>query len=118
MSLAKKTSKTIAGAKTRLDSLSSIDPNLDLGNDVSIAMYKTFIGESEASLSEYNTFLSMVDEKRNIFKAKEKMLRDLYTRMLMGVGSRYGKDSNEYEKAGGKRPSERKKSTRKSKITT
>ena len=32
--------------------------------------------------------------------------------MLTGVGVKYGKDSNEYEKAGGVRTSERKKPVR------
>jgi hypothetical protein len=34
---------------------------------------------------------------------------DLTERMLAGVGSKYGKDSTEYEKAGGVRKSERKR---------
>ena len=37
--------------------------------------------------------------------------------MLTGVGVKYGKDSNEYEKAGGVRTSERKKPVR-TKTTT
>jgi hypothetical protein len=38
--------------------------------------------------------------------------------MLAGVGSKYGKDSNEYEKAGGTRTSERKPPLRKKKPPT
>lgn len=36
-------------------------------------------------------------------------------RMLAGVAARYGKDSSQYEQAGGVRKSERKRPTRKTK---
>jgi hypothetical protein len=38
--------------------------------------------------------------------------------MLAGVGSKYGKDSSEYEQAGGTRTSERKPPVRKPKTAT
>ncbi|HEX8530529.1 MAG TPA: hypothetical protein VF646_10915 [Cytophagales bacterium] len=53
--------------------------------------------------------LSPVDEKQSKVIAKEKRLRDLHERILMGVAARHGKDSTAYEKAGGTRKSERKK---------
>ena len=43
----------------------------------------------------------------------ELALKDLSERMLMGVGSKFGKDSDEYEMAGGVRKSEHKKPVRK-----
>ena len=46
-------------------------------------------------------------------RAAEKAIRDLSERMLAGVASKYGKDSSEYEMAGGTRKSERKRPTRK-----
>ncbi|MBK8431745.1 MAG: hypothetical protein IPL28_10845 [Chloroflexi bacterium] len=42
----------------------------------------------------------------NDFQAEEKGLNLLSARMLAAVGAIYGKDSNEYEQAGGKRASE------------
>jgi hypothetical protein len=54
----------------------------------------------------------LVDEKQSEVIAKEKHLRDLHERMLMGVAARHGRDSIEYEKAGGIRKSERKKKAR------
>jgi hypothetical protein len=65
-------------------------------------------------VNDYNTTLSTVDEKYNRFKAEVAKLRDWNERMLSGVGSAYGKDSSEYEKAGGVRKSEKKKPKRKS----
>jgi hypothetical protein len=39
----------------------------------------------------------------------EKTLRDMSERMLTGVATKYGKDSDEYEKAGGVRKRDRKR---------
>ncbi len=47
------------------------------------------------------------------FDNLEKELKDWNGRMLAGVGSEFGKDSPEYEAAGGVRKSERKKPARK-----
>lgn len=43
----------------------------------------------------------------------EKQLRDLSERMLIAVAAKYGKNSYEYEMAGGVRKSERKRPVRK-----
>ena len=58
------------------------------------------------------------EEVRNIVLEKEKTMKDICERMLEGVGSKFGHDSNEYEMAGGKRKSERKRPIRKPKKTT
>jgi hypothetical protein len=57
----------------------------------------------------FNTLLSQVDGAYNGFLAEEASLRDLSERMLAGVAAVYGKDSDQYEKAGGVRKSERKR---------
>jgi len=49
----------------------------------------------------------------NDFMAEEASRRDLSERTLAGVGAVYGRDSGEYEKAGGTRKSEIKRSPRK-----
>jgi hypothetical protein len=54
--------------------------------------------------------LSDVDQFQNRVDTKEDKLSDKSTRFLSAVGGRFGKDSDEYEKAGGTRTSERKKS--------
>jgi len=63
-------------------------------------------------LEDYNSALSSVDELGNQIKTQEKKLKDLTERMLAAVAARYGKDSDEYEKAGGTRKSERKRPAR------
>jgi hypothetical protein len=56
--------------------------------------------------------LSKVDQSYNDMMAAEQTLSDLSELMLLGVASKYGKNSNEYEMAGGVRKSDRKRSTR------
>lgn len=100
-------------AITRLAALKSIDANLDLGNGLLVSQYEAIINDLRDKLSDYNTTLSMVDSKLNAVNETEKALKDLSERMLTGVAAKYGKNSDEYEKAGGTRKSERKKPTKK-----
>lgn len=112
MARIKKTSKTIEDAKTRLASLRSIDANLDLGNGITVALFEEELSKTEESLASYNTTLSMADEGLANFEDNEKVLADIHERALLGVGSKFGKDSIEYEKAGGTRKSDRRKPIR------
>ncbi len=114
MARQKKTSKIVEDASVRLASIKSIGTNLDLGNGVTTVVYSDLIDKAKDTLEEYNTALSLVDEKQNLYKSVEKELRDLHERVLISVAAKYGKDSNEYEKAGGVKKSERKKTTKKS----
>jgi hypothetical protein len=109
MARIKKTSKTVETARIRLAGLKSIDPNLDLGNGVTVAIYESKIDKAGGSLETYNTTLSVADEHQDIFENDEADLKDYHERILLGVGSKFGKDSIEYEKAGGTRKSERRK---------
>ena len=86
---------------------------MDLGGGLTVAAYRQCIADAETALNDYNTKLGEADVALNAYQAGEKKLRDLSERMLTGVATRYGKDSSEYEKAGGKRKSERKRPTRK-----
>jgi hypothetical protein len=108
----KKTSKTVEAARVRLASIKSIDPNLDLGNGVTAAEYERKIEKAGDSLETYNTTLSLADEQQDTFEANEADLKDYHERVLLGVASKYGKNSIEYEKAGGTRKSERRKPVR------
>ena len=109
MARIKKTSKIIEDAKTRLAGLKSIDFNLDLGNGITVAVFEDKLKKAGDSLESYNTSLSIADEKRNTFEIAAADLNDMYERVLLGVGAKFGKDSIEYEKAGGTRKSERKR---------
>jgi hypothetical protein len=65
-------------------------------------------------LDEYNAAIAMIDSSRKKLDEMEKTLSQVSDKMLMGVGFKYGKNSNEYELAGGVRDSER---IRKSRLT-
>lgn len=111
----KTATRIMNAANTRLASLKSIDPSLDLGAGLKVSDFESVINATTGKLEQYNTSLGVSDGYLNEFNAQEKILKDINERMLSGVGSKYGKDSDEYEKAGGVRKSERKKPTRKKK---
>jgi flagellin-like hook-associated protein FlgL len=109
MARTKRTSTISEAAKLRLAGLQSIDPALDLGGGLTVASFKADIDDLDADFNTYNKMLSDLDEVQNRLDTKEDKLSDKSTRFLAAVGARYDKDSDEYEKAGGTRTSERKK---------
>jgi len=109
----KKGSRTIETALKRAAGLSSISANLDLGQGLTLEAFQGAIRDAQARLDAYNEALSAADAAANAFAAAEAKLRDLSSRMLNAVAAVYGKDSDEYEKAGGVRKSERKRPKRK-----
>ncbi len=104
-------------AEGRLAALKSIDTKLDLGDGRDVKSFGDAIVAARTAVSDYNTMLSAVDEKYNAAQKAIKAATALSTRMLSGVGSKWGNDSDQYEKAGGTRASERKKPVRKPKTT-
>ena len=110
MSRQKRTSSVSEAAKLRLAGLQSIDAVLDLGGGLTVASFDTDIKDLDADLNTYNKMLSDIDEFQNRLETKEDKLNDKSTRFLAAVGGRFGKDSDEYEKAGRTRSSDRKKS--------
>lgn len=106
MAYRRKSSEIIAEAQERSGNLRAIDPNLDLGNNLTVAVYDAKIAETQAALDAYNGHLAQADAAGNDFQALEKELRDFSSQMLSGVKVKYGRDSNQYEMAGGKRLSE------------
>ena len=117
MAKIKRKSKVIEKALKRLAGLESISPTLDLGNGLSVPNYNAAVQSAAAKLDSYNVLLSTVDTALNDVKAEEKSLRELSERMREAVGAVYGHNSNEYEKAGGVRKTERKRPVRKPKKT-
>ena len=101
--------KTVDLAETRYAALSSIDPKLDLGNGLTIKLYLEVISAFKELLKAYNAGLSHTDELHNQCNAALDAVEDMNGRMLAGVASKFGRNSNEYEMAGGTRKSERRK---------
>lgn len=115
MGRARRTSKILEKAQIRSAGLKAITPAPDLGVGLTIAAFDASIGDTQTKLEEYNQALASVDEKSNDLVAAEKALTDMHERMLAGVGAKFGKDSTQYEQAGGVRKSERKPRPRKPK---
>ncbi len=116
MARLKTSSKTYEKAFRRIAAVQSIEPDFDLSNGLTQKDYQQAITNVKAAMDDYNTQLSIVDGKLNILKENEKSLKNWNERILNGVASKFGKDSSEYEKAGGVRKSERKKPTPKKKV--
>ncbi|MBF04224.1 MAG: hypothetical protein CMP76_13105 [Flavobacterium sp.] len=98
---------------TRLSAVRSIDASLDLGNGITVPNYETELNAMSSKLSAYNTALSTIDNLYNNCIAQIAVLKDWNERILTGVATKFGKNSSEYEMAGGKRKSERRKPTSK-----
>ena len=115
MARKKRISKVLESAFKRLAGMQAISLTLDLGNGLTVPLFATEVANLEKAMNAYNLLLAQSDEGQNKAIAQEKLVRELSERMLEGVGSKFGHDSNEYEKAGGKRKSERKRPIRKKK---
>ena len=112
MARRRRTSKTLDKAQQRAAGLASISLTLDLGNNLTLAAYKTAIADTQAKADAYTAALATVDAAYNALLAGEDSLAALSERMLLGVATKYGLDSSEYEMAGGTRKSERQRRAR------
>jgi hypothetical protein len=118
MARAKRGSRILERAQRRLDGIQSIDNNLDAGGGFSALGYLGIINELRSEISAYNTALSNVDALHDKVAETERLLAEYSERMLLGVAAQYGKDSREYEMAGGVKRGDRKRSIRRDAIAT
>lgn len=115
MSRLKKASPIVEKAIKRLSGVKSISDSLDLGNGMSVAGFESTLTDAEKKLDIYNELLANADAALNDFLKSERVLAGYSKRILESVASVYGHGSNEYEQAGGKRESDRKRPVRKPK---
>jgi hypothetical protein len=99
-------------AVTRCAALQAIDPQLDLGFGLTVPNYQAAISEFLVKLNAYNTALSLLDAQARALADEERALQKLSTRMLSSTAGRYGRDSTEYQKAGGSNQNGRKKAVK------
>jgi uncharacterized protein YukE len=118
MAYKKKTSKTIEKAKVRISGMKSLNPNLDLGNGLSVEVYSAAIEDTDQKIEAYNTALSAITQLASDATQAEKNLADLSERMLSTVAGRYGRKSDEYEMAGGTKRTNRRRSKKKPEAET
>ena len=101
MSRRKRSSPVLQKAERRSAGMNSIDPNLDVGNGLTLSAFSTLIETMRTKENAYNTALSNLDKLYREMLQTERELGDMAEHMLMGVGVRYGKSSVEYGMAGG-----------------
>lgn len=105
----KRSSKVLDKAERRIAAIKSISATLDLGNGHTVDSFNSVIETTRTKLSDYNSSLSTVDAAQATLVEAEKKLMEVTEHILLSVAAKYGKDSYEYEMAGGIRKSERKR---------
>ncbi|MCC5606242.1 hypothetical protein LC612_05410 [Nostoc sp. CHAB 5834] len=114
MTRRKRNSRILEKAEFRVAGLKAIDPKINFDDTHNLQNLTQLIDNFHNMLDDYNAAIAMIDSSRKKLDEMEKTLSQISDKMLMGVGFKYGKNSNEYELAGGVRDSER---IRKSRLT-
>ncbi|MDX6695226.1 MAG: hypothetical protein QOF02_2829 [Blastocatellia bacterium] len=109
MARRRRKSPVLEKAEIRANNLKAISPTLDLGPGLTLAEFEQKIAAVRAKHDRYNQTVALLDDLGNDLEADEELLDDLNSRLLAGVGARWGKNSSQYEQAGGTRTDERKK---------
>jgi len=112
MARLKRTSQVLEKAARRAASISSIDPNLDVSNGLTLFAYSSLIETMRNKENIYNTALSNLDKIYREMLETEQQLADMTEHILMGIGAKYGKSSVEYGMAGGVPKNQRRKGLR------
>ncbi|MCC5637644.1 hypothetical protein LC593_17725 [Nostoc sp. CHAB 5844] len=112
MARRKRTSVVLEKAERRAAGMNSIDPNLDVGNGLTLPNFSNLIETMRSKENAYNTALSNLDKLYSEMLQTECELADMIEHMLIGVASRFGKSSVEYGMAGGVRKNQRSKKLR------
>jgi hypothetical protein len=111
--LKKYNAKSLTDAKDRYNNLYSISPDLDLGNGLTNAAYLEYIQKFDAAENSYNRLKAELSRERAICIDLVPGMKVWNKRMLAGVATKFGEDSEEYAQAGGTKTTDRKKSKRK-----
>ncbi|MBD2532806.1 hypothetical protein H6G97_25760 [Nostoc flagelliforme FACHB-838] len=112
MARLKRTSQVLEKAARRAASITSIDPNLDVNNGLTLFAYSSLIETMRNKENTYNTALSNLDKIYREMLETEQQLADMTEHILMGIGAKYGKSSVEYGMAGGVPKNQRRKGLR------
>jgi uncharacterized protein YukE len=106
MARRKRDSRILSKAEMRLASIKSISPTLDVGDSLTVKDYTDKIESLRQSLEAYNTTLSTIDVLLTQITENERNLADYSEKILLGVAYKFGKNSHEYQMAGGTRKSD------------
>jgi hypothetical protein len=118
MAYQKRRSATLEKAQGRLRGLRTLLAALQLGDGLTLQNYAALIEAVNALLEAHNLALAEADRTRIEFAEMEAALSALSSRVLSAVAATYGKDSKEYELAGGKFPSNYRRSKKQLEATS
>ncbi|MEH2128406.1 hypothetical protein [Nostoc sp.] len=118
MARPKRDSRILSKAEMRLASIKSINPTLDVGDSLTVKDYTDKIENLRQSLEAYNTTLSTIDVLLTQIIENEQDLADYSEKILLGVAHKFGKNSHQYQMAGGTRKSNRKRAVRQGVVLT
>ncbi|MBW4456255.1 MAG: hypothetical protein KME55_28120 [Nostoc indistinguendum CM1-VF10] len=116
MSRQKRTSRVLEKAELRASGMKSIVPSIKFEQDYTLEKLIESIEQLRNKLDVHNSALAIVDSSLTEVEGMEKNLSQLSEKMLMVVAIKYGKDSAEYEMAGGVRNSDRLRKMRSSRL--
>ena len=85
----------------------SIDANLNFDDSINLTYLTSLTTQLRDQVNQYNMLLAELDTAKGDMEILEKSIREISERMVSGIAFRYGKDSREYEMAGGVRKSDR-----------
>ncbi len=100
--------QSVQEARKRIEGMRAIDPALDLGNGLTLKAFEKLVQSYLDGVDAHNGAIAALKKTQNQLNKRLKEISSFSGRMLNGVGSRFGEDSDEYEQAGGTRTSERK----------
>ena len=109
MARAKKASRILSDAEKRLAGMKVVNAELSFGDGISVPDLETKIINFRTTLAAYNQKLSEVDDIYEDVLDTEQDLYKLSSKLLSGVGLKYGRDSSEYETVGGSRLGKRRR---------
>jgi len=98
-----KQSKALEKAEARVKGMQSVGAAIDLGNGISLNNYITKTKSLRQQVESYNALMETLEQSRKNIAQAEQDLNDFSEHMLLGVAAVYGKQSKQYEHAGGKR---------------
>lgn len=90
-------------AQRRLNGLRYIDPNLNLGNGLSVKEIASLTEALDAKLKAHNAMVDALAKSRAEIAVLEDTLNRISERILNTIAAIYGKESDEYEIVGGKK---------------
>lgn len=116
MSHKKRKSNVLEKVESRAAGMKLVDPTLKLDDDYSLEKLLESMEQLRNKLEVHNNALSLADSSLTEVEEMEKNLNKLSQKMLMLIAIKYGKDSPQYETAGGVRDSDRVRKMRSSRL--